>query len=183
MSFTAKINVWEELKLSNNFGFDPCGGAFAEPTYCCKYFRGATGAMGPQGAMGPAGPAGAPGPQGEPGPQGTQGLPGLLGESAHIEVLRTITGEPGSNAAVLNSGTRSCEAALTFVIPAGMPGCAGPAGHHGPCGSAGATGATGATGPDIFDQRNNSLDKGLRLVYNKKQHDRRRKVSLCPTAN
>ena len=136
--------------MPNNFGFDPCAGAFAEPTYCCKYFRGATGAMGPQGAMGPAGPQGEPGergPQGEPGPQGLQGLPGLPGESACIEVLRTITGEPGSNAAVLNSGTKPCEAALTFVIPAGMPGCDGPEGPCGHCGPPGPRGETGATGP------------------------------------
>ena len=142
--------------MPNNFGFDPCGGAFAEPAYCCKYFRGATGPMGPQGIIGPAGPAGAQGPQGEPGMQGIQGLPGMPGDCAHIEVLRTITGEPGSNAAVLNSGTQDCECALTFVIPAGMPGCAGPAGPCGaggpcgPCGHQGATGPTGATGAIIY---------------------------------
>ena len=132
--------------MSNNYGFDPCAAAFAEPTYCCKYFRGATGPMGPQGSAGPAGAQGATGdagPQGQPGPQGMQGVPG---ESASIEILRTITGEPGSNAAVLNSSTKSYDAALTFVIPAGLPGACGPTGAKGGCGCTGPTGATGATG-------------------------------------
>ena len=131
--------------MSNNYGFDPCGGApFAEPAYCCKYFRGATGPMGPQGSIGPAGTAG---PQGEPGPQGVQGP---QGKCVSIEILRTITGEPGSDAAVLNAGTDCSQAALTFVIPCGLPGPAGPegaAGSPGHCGSPGVTGATGPAGP------------------------------------
>ena len=52
-------------------GFDPCappnGAFFAEPAYCCKYFRGATG------ALGPVGPTGAEGEMGPPGPVGATG--------------------------------------------------------------------------------------------------------------
>lgn len=64
--------------MPNNYGFDPCGGAaFAEPAYCCKYFRGATGATGPRGEAG------------ECGPQGIQGLPGLPGGCSTIEMNTT----------------------------------------------------------------------------------------------
>jgi hypothetical protein len=60
-------------------------------------------------------------------------------------VLRTITGEPGSAAAVLNSGTES-DATLTFVIPAGVQGVRGLPGERGEAGAAGLQGATGAAG-------------------------------------
>ncbi|MDR3313731.1 MAG: collagen-like protein, partial [Oscillospiraceae bacterium] len=125
--------------MPNNNGncFDPgIPGCFSEPTYCVKYFRGVTGPTGPTGPQGPTGPTGATGQAGTlgaTGATGAQGLPGLQGPAglaATIEVLRTITGEPGSAAAVLNSGTES-DATLTFVIPAGVQGVRGLPGERG----------------------------------------------------
>ena len=109
--------------MPNQFGCDPCVGGFAqgfaEPSYCCKYFRGATGPTGPTGPQGATGAIAPIGPVGQP---GVQGLPGA------IEILRTITGEPGSSAAVLNSGDGPT-AQLTFVIPAGLQGLRGATGE------------------------------------------------------
>ena len=140
------------MQSHNNTGFDPCapsnGAFFAEPAYCCKYFRGATGAMGLVGPTGPEGLMGPPGPQGPTGAPGPQGLQGLPGEHAAIEILRTITGEPGSEATVLNAGCDT-HAQLTFVIPCGEQGKhgeRGPAGPAGPKGDAGAPGAQGQPG-------------------------------------
>lgn len=50
--------------------------------------------------------------------RGTQGIPG---EAATITVGTTITGEPGTNASVVNSGTTSA-AILDFTIPRGDKG-------------------------------------------------------------
>jgi len=124
---------------NNNLGFDP----FCEPAYTCKYFRGPTGATGPRGDLGPSGPIG---PRGERGPHGPQGMPGTTGTAACLEVLRTVTGEPGSNAAVLNSGTDT-DARLTFVIPCGERGPVGAAGRQGEVGPAGTPGMRGTQGP------------------------------------
>ena len=56
-----------------------------------------------------------------PGPQGPAGTP------ATIVVGSTITGAPGTNASVTNTGTTS-NAVLNFVIPRGDPGTPGSAG-------------------------------------------------------
>ncbi|MDR2646798.1 MAG: collagen-like protein [Oscillospiraceae bacterium] len=129
------------MTVSNTQGqFDPYAVGFAEPTYCCKYFRGVTGA---QGATGATGARGETGPQGEQGPQGPAGTP------ASVEILRTITGKPGSNAAVLNAGNDT-NAELTFVIPAGAAGVRGATGPQGLPGIPGARGATGIGAAQVF---------------------------------
>ena len=58
------------------------------------------------------------GPQGEP---GTPGAPGAAGTAATIAVGNTITGNPGTNAAVVNTGTNS-SAVFQFTIPRGEKG-------------------------------------------------------------
>ena len=58
------------------------------------------------------------GPQGEP---GTPGAPGAAGTAATIAVGNTITGNPGTNAAVVNTGTNSA-AVFQFTIPRGEKG-------------------------------------------------------------
>ena len=83
--------------------------------------KGETGHEGPQGEPGPQGPQG---PQGEQGPQGQQGGPG---QAATIQVGQVTTGEPGSQAAVTNSGTENA-AVLNFAIPQGATGQTGPTG-------------------------------------------------------
>jgi hypothetical protein len=140
-------SVWEEFQLPNFTQYEPCcgGNPYVEPAYCCKYFRGATGPTGPTGATGPAGVAGAAGSRGVTGATGTQGIQGLPGTAATSDILRTITGEPGSAAAVLNSGTES-NAALTFVIPAGLQGPQGLAGEPGTQGLRGLPGEKGDKG-------------------------------------
>ncbi len=60
-----------------------------------------------------------------------------------VTVGRTITGAPGSNAQVNNSGT-STNVVLDFVVPQGPTG---PQGAQGPQGVPGLTGAQGAVGP------------------------------------
>lgn len=66
--------------------------------------------------------------------KGSGGLKGETGDAATITVGSTTTGEPGTSASVVNSGTSS-DAVLDFVIPKGSKG------------DKGDTGATGATGP------------------------------------
>ena len=63
--------------------------------------------------------------------------------STTVQVGRTITGNPGTNAFVFNSGTDE-NVILDFVIPQGVQG---PAGVQGPQGIAGIQGPTGPTGP------------------------------------
>ena len=83
--------------------------------------------IGPTGPTGPAGPA-------------------------TITIGTTTTGEAGTDATVINSGTDE-NVILDFTIPAGATGPTGPAGADGaigatgPTGPAGADGATGPTGP------------------------------------
>jgi len=64
----------------------------------------------------------------------TWSTPGLLGVVPNITFGTVITGAPGTNAAVVNTGTAT-NPNLIFTIPRGATG------------NTGATGATGATGP------------------------------------
>lgn len=68
------------------------------------------------------------GPAGPEGPQGPQGVPGT---AATIAAGTTTTGAPGTNAAVVNSGTSSA-AVFDFTIPRGDVGPQGPQGDPGP---------------------------------------------------
>ncbi len=66
---------------------------------------------------------------------GTPGPTGATGPSAvTITIGDTVTGAPGTNAVVTNTGTAE-NAILNFTIPRGATG------------NTGATGSTGATGP------------------------------------
>ena len=108
-----------------------------------------SGVQGPAGAAGSRGPQGEQGPKGDPGSTGLQGTPGLAGINglnSTVVITNTITGEPGSVAAVTNLGTPSL-AILKFTIPQGMSGTNGLNGSPGPQGSPGAKGDTGTTGP------------------------------------
>ena len=82
--------------------------------------------------------------QGPPGPQGQQGEPGA---AATVTVGTVTTGEPGTDAVVINSGTESA-AVLDFTIPRGETGAAGEVGPRGPKGDTGETGPAGAGVPD-----------------------------------
>ena len=80
------------------------------------------------------------GPQGPPGPQGPKGDPGQDGQdgrNATITVGTTTTGNPGTNASVVNTGTES-DAVLNFVIPRGEQGVQGIQGEQGEPGEDGA---------------------------------------------
>lgn len=120
---------------------------------------GPTGATGANGVMGPTGPTGATGATGvsvtgatgstgATGPTGATGVTGSAGTTPIITVAGTVTGDPGTQAAVDETFTPN-GAQLLFTIPAGPTGPTGPTGVTGPTGSTGATGAsiTGATGP------------------------------------
>ena len=85
---------------------------------------GPTGATGPTGITGEAGPTGSDGPQGQPGEIGATGATGPTGPAATIQVGNVITGEPGTAAEVINTGTEE-NAIFDFVIPRGEPGGGG----------------------------------------------------------
>ncbi len=65
--------------------------------------------------------------------------------SSPVAIGQTITGLPGTAAAVHNSGTL-CRPVLNFTIPQGGTGPEGPAGPQGPVGPEGPQGAAGADG-------------------------------------
>ena len=128
---------------------------------------GATGTTGAQGILGPAGPigptgiglTGATGPIGPTGPTGATGPAGAsitgptgaAGAAATISIGTVSTGEPGTDAAVVNSGTAEA-ATFDFTIPRGTTGAQGiqgPAGPTGPTGATGPAGAAGAAGTSV----------------------------------
>lgn len=147
---------------------------------------GATGATGPTGATGATGaPAtvavgvtttGLPGtdatvvnsgtlsdaildftiPRGDVGETGPTGPQGPAGDAATVTVGTTTTGDPGTSASVVNSGTSSA-AVFEFTIPRGDTGAtgatgpAGPEGPQGPIGPIGPTGVVAATAPITYD--------------------------------
>ena len=120
---------------------------------------------------GKTGPAGAPGPAG-PGvtPGGTTGQilakksnanydtewidkPG--GSTVSVNVGKTTTGEPGTNASVTNSGDET-NVVLNFTIPRGNTG---PTGKQGPAGAPGPAGpgvATGGTTGQVLAKKSNT---------------------------
>jgi hypothetical protein len=67
---------------------------------------------------------------GPTGPTGAQGEPGDDGEAATVTVGYTTTGEPGTNASVVNTGDDTA-AVLVFTIPRGDPGTPGEPGTPG----------------------------------------------------
>lgn len=78
---------------------------------------------------------------------------GPPGKDATITVGETVTGQPGTPASVVNTGTESA-AMLNFTIPQGQQGPAGPQGPQGepgpqgPQGEQGDPGAQGEPGPE-----------------------------------
>ena len=95
--------------------------------------RGPAGERGPEGPQGERGPAGNPGEQGPAGERGEQGPAGQKGDpgtSATVTVGETVTGEPGTDAKVENTGTAQ-NAILKFTIPKGEKGDPGTGGGGG----------------------------------------------------
>lgn len=80
------------------------------------------------------------------GAKGDQGEKGEDGKAATVSVGMVITGEPGSQAYVTNSGTNS-DAVFNFTIPRGNDGTPGETGPEGPQGIQGPKGDQGETGP------------------------------------
>lgn len=86
--------------------------------------KGDTGAQGIQGVKGDKGDKGDTGAQGIQGVKGDKGATGAPGAAATIRIGNVVTGAPGTNASVTNSGTSSA-AILNFQIPRGTPGADG----------------------------------------------------------
>ena len=86
-----------------------------------KGYRGAQGIQGVKGDKGDKGDRGAQGIQGVKGDKGATGAPGA---AATIRIGNVVTGAPGTNVVVTNSGTSSA-AILNFQIPRGTPGADG----------------------------------------------------------
>ena len=82
---------------------------------------GAAGVTGATGATGETGETGATGPMGE---TGATGETGPTGAAATISIGTVITGEPGTQAEVTNSGDEN-DAVFDFVIPRGVTGGGG----------------------------------------------------------
>lgn len=78
----------------------------------------------------PRGAKGDKGNKGDTGPQGEKGDTGSQGPAATIGVGTVITGEPGTNVSVTNSGTSSA-AMFDFTIPRGDKGDKGDKGNTG----------------------------------------------------
>ena len=115
--------------IRNSFCCDSGGSGGAGPA-------GPQGATGPQGDTGPQGNAGPQGAQGNTGPNGIQGAtgpqgnPGNNGLDATMSIGSVVTGIPGSNVIVTNTGT-STNAIWNYTIPRGDVGAAGTPGHPG----------------------------------------------------
>lgn len=90
----------------------------------------------PRGQIGPTGPSGA---------DGRDGKDGVPGAAATIQVGAVTTGEPGTQAQVVNVGTENA-AVLQFTIPQGRPGTDGRDGNDG---QDGAPGPAGVGVPEI----------------------------------
>lgn len=71
---------------------------------------------------------------------------GGTGGTVSVEVADTKTGEPGTDAEVVNLGDTT-HVRLEFTIPRGEPGADGAPGAEGPAGKDGAPGADGEPGP------------------------------------
>lgn len=87
-------------------------------------------------------------PRGNPGidgTNGTDGKDGTDGKAATIQIGEVITGEPGTNASVENTGTENA-AILKITIPRGNTGARGEQGEPGQNGADGQDGADGAPG-------------------------------------
>lgn len=104
--------------------------------------------------------------------KGTGGLKGEKGDAATITVGSTTTGEPGTQASVVNSGT-STDAVLDFTIPKGSKGDKGDKGDTGtaatvsagttttlPAGSSASVTNSGTSSAAIFDFSIPKGDKG-----------------------
>nr|DAO96594.1 MAG TPA: tailspike protein [Caudoviricetes sp.] len=86
--------------------------------------KGDTGAQGLQGDKGDKGDKGDTGAQGLKGDKGDTGAAGAPGAAASIRIGNVVTGAPGTDVVVTNSGTSSA-AILNFQIPRGTPGADG----------------------------------------------------------
>lgn len=80
----------------------------------------------------------------EPDEQGNVNVGGAA--TVTVDVGSTVTGEPGSEASVTNSGTQQ-NVVLNFSIPRGATGAQGPKGDNGADGAPGAQGPKGDPGP------------------------------------
>lgn len=121
------------------------GGTTTNPTFAFN-FTNLKGAQGPQGVQGIQGPKGDKGATGDRGATGEQGPQGATGAAATIKVGTVSTGNPGTDATVVNAGTTNA-AVFNFTIPRGATGAIGPQGPAGPKGAPGATGPAGPQGP------------------------------------
>lgn len=117
------------------------GGTTTNPTFAFN-FTNLKGAQGPQGIQGIQGPKGDKGLTGDKGATGERGPQGATGAAATIKVGTVSTGNPGTNATVVNAGTAN-DAVFNFTIPRGATGATGP---QGPAGAKGATGDRGPAG-------------------------------------
>ena len=105
-------------------------------------------------------PRGKPGTDGTNGTDGAPGKDGVDGKAATIQIGEVITGEPGTNASVENTGTENA-AILKITIPRGQTGTPGTNGADGAPGADGKNGATFTPAVDTNGNLSWTNDGGL----------------------
>ena len=97
------------------------GGDWRDRAHWADGSNRATGPTGPTGQPARLGPTGPTGATGATGPTGPTGPSGEDGQAATVRVGTVTTGDPGTEAAVTNSGTAQ-DAVFDFTIPQGSSG-------------------------------------------------------------
>ena len=105
-------------------------------------------------------PRGNPGTDGTNGQDGAPGKDGVDGKAATIQIGEVITGDPGTNASVENTGTENA-AILKITIPQGQTGTPGTNGADGAPGTDGKNGATFTPAVDTNGNLSWTNDGGL----------------------
>ena len=134
------------------------GGTTTNPTFAFN-FTNLKGAQGPQGIQGVQGPKGDKGLTGDRGATGERGPQGATGAAATIKVGTVSTGNPGTNATVVNAGTANA-AVFNFTIPRGATGATGP---QGPAGATGPQGPAGVGLAEIAVQSSQPTASNIKL--------------------
>ena len=124
LSWTNKAGLVNPASVNIKGAKGDKGDTGAQGIQGVKGDKGDRGAQGIQGVKGDKGDKGDRGAQGIQGVKGDKGATGAPGAAATIRIGNVVTGAPGTNVVVTNSGTSSA-AVLNFQIPRGTPGADG----------------------------------------------------------
>lgn len=94
-----------------------------------------------------------------------KGQDGSGSGSVCVAIGETVTGEPGTQASVTNTGTTTAPV-FSFTIPRGEQGAAGPQGEKGDTGATGPQGAPGAAGTSAYQSAQAGGFTGTEAEFN-----------------